>query len=128
MKSLNLIGMARKAGFLEPGEEPAKAAAMSRRARLLVVAADAAGNTARRAVHFADIGHTKTITLPYTKSQMGAMTGRESLSIAALTDTGLSHALLKSLESEHPGRYTDALAAFGKSKNADISSKRRNSV
>ena len=41
--ALHLIGIARRAGRLEVGEEPVGAAARAGHARLLVLAADAAG-------------------------------------------------------------------------------------
>ena len=48
-KLLNLIGLAKKAGKLEVGEEPVGAAARSKHARLILIASDAADNTRRRA-------------------------------------------------------------------------------
>ena len=61
---LHLIGIARKAGRLEIGEEPVGAAARARQARLILVAADAAENSARRAAHFAEAGKTCVLRLP----------------------------------------------------------------
>ena len=55
-KLLNLIGLAKKAGKLEVGEEPAGAAARSKHARLILIASDAADNTRRRALHFGEAG------------------------------------------------------------------------
>ena len=46
---LRLTGLARKAGRLAVGEEPVGEAARSRTAKLILVAADAAENTLRRA-------------------------------------------------------------------------------
>jgi len=53
-KLLNLIGLAKKAGKLEVGEEPVGAAARSKHARLILIASDAADNTRRRALHFGE--------------------------------------------------------------------------
>ena len=75
---LHLIGIARKAGRLEIGEEPVGAAARARQARLILVAADAAENSARRAAHFAEAGKTCVLRLPYPKSVLGGMVGRAS--------------------------------------------------
>ena len=47
--ALHLLGIARKAGRAEVGEEPAGAACRARQARVLLVAADAADNSIRRA-------------------------------------------------------------------------------
>ena len=53
---LHLLGIARKAGRLEVGEEPVGGAARSRQAKLIVVASDAAENSVRRAARFAQGG------------------------------------------------------------------------
>ena len=45
---LHLIGLAKKAGKLEIGEEPVGAACRARQAKLVLLAADAAPNTFRR--------------------------------------------------------------------------------
>lgn len=90
---LHLIGIARKAGRLEIGEEPVGAAARARQARLILVAADAAENSARRAAHFAEAGKTCVLRLPYPKSVLGGMVGRASCAMLALTDVGLASAL-----------------------------------
>lgn len=45
---LHLLGLARKAGRLEIGEEPVGAACRARQARLVLLASDAAPNTCRR--------------------------------------------------------------------------------
>ena len=60
-KLLNLIGLAKKAGKLEVGEEPVGAAARSKHARLILIASDAADNTRRRALHFGEAAKRLTI-------------------------------------------------------------------
>ena len=60
---LHLLGIARKAGRVEVGEEPVGASARARQARLILVASDAADNSARRAAHFAPVSYTH-LTLP----------------------------------------------------------------
>ena len=52
---LHLLGMAKKAGRLEVGEEPVGAACRARQARLVLLAAVAAPNTPRRAAHSLEI-------------------------------------------------------------------------
>ncbi len=51
-KALNYLALARKAGLIELGEEPAGAAARAQKARLIVVAQDAGDHTWRRANSF----------------------------------------------------------------------------
>ena len=61
---LRLLGLARKAGRLEAGEEPVGAACRSREARLLFVAPGAAPNPLRRAAHFGQAGKVLLIDNP----------------------------------------------------------------
>ena len=107
---LHLIGIARKAGRLEIGEEPVGAAARARQARLILVAADAAENSARRAAHFAEAGKTCVLRLPYPKSVLGGMVGRASCAMLALTDVGLASALAGKLAGADPEQYGAAAA------------------
>ena len=53
---LHLVGLAKRAGQLEAGDEPVGAACRARSCRLILVAQDAADNTYRRVRHFADAG------------------------------------------------------------------------
>ena len=50
---LSLIGLCLRGRNLEVGEEPVEAVARARDARVLLLASDAADNTARRVRHFA---------------------------------------------------------------------------
>ena len=87
-KLLNLIGLAKKAGKLEVGEEPVGAAARSKHARLILIASDAAENTRRRAKHFGDAGECICLEIPATKEALGKALGRTSCALLALTDIG----------------------------------------
>ena len=91
---LHLLGIARKAGRVEVGEEPVGASARARQARLILVASDAADNSARRAAHFAQAGKAPWFRVPYTKGELGGTVGRASCAMLALTDVGLAAALL----------------------------------
>lgn len=72
---LHLLGIARKAGRVEVGEEPVGASARARQARLILVASDAADNSARRAAHFAQAGKAPWFRVPYTKGELGGTVG-----------------------------------------------------
>jgi|GEM_PF-826495 len=91
---LHLLGIARKAGRVEVGEEPVGASARARQARLILVASDAADNSARRAAHFAQAGKAPWFRVPYTKGELGGTVGRASCAMLALTDAGLAAALV----------------------------------
>ena len=105
---LNLLGLARKAGRLEIGEEPVGAACRARHARLIILAGDAAPNTVRRAAHFGQAGNVLWLQVPHTKAQLGYVLGRGSCAMSALTDVGLAAALAGHLASLDPGRYGSA--------------------
>ena len=95
--TLHLLGIAQKAGRLEVGEEPVGAAARARQARVILLACDAAANTARRAGHFGEAGNVLWLTVPYTKAELGGAVGRASCAMLALTDAGLAASLVKKL-------------------------------
>ena len=102
---LHLLGIARKAGRVEVGEEPVGASARARQARLILVASDAADNSARRAAHFAQAGKAPWFRVPYTKGELGGTVGRASCAMLALTDVGLAAALLARLAAGAPETY-----------------------
>ena len=85
---LHLLGIARKAGRVEVGEEPVGASARARQARLILVASDAADNSARRAAHFAQAGKAPWFRVPYTKGELGGTVGRASCALLARLAAG----------------------------------------
>ena len=97
-KALNYMALARKAGRIELGEEPAGAAARAQHARLIVVASDASDHTWRRAQSFVAGTQQLCIRTPFTKDELGIAIGRSSLAIAAFTDPALALAFVKALD------------------------------
>ena len=100
----------KKPGRVEVGEEPVGASARARQARLILVASDAADNSARRAAHFAQAGKAPWFRVPYTKGELGGTVGRASCAMLALTDVGLAAALLARLAAGAPETYGAASA------------------
>ena len=96
-KALNYLGLGRKAGLIELGEEPVGAAARAQRARLVVVAQDASDHTWRRALSYVAGTEQLCIRVAFTKEQLGLSVGRTSLAIAAFTDPALALAFVKAL-------------------------------
>ena len=96
-KALNYLSLARKAGRLDLGEEPVGAAARAGHARLVLVATDAGDHTWRRAKSFVAGTGQECVRLEYSKDEMGAAVGRQSLAIAAITDPAMALAFLKTL-------------------------------
>ena len=107
---LSMIGICRKAGKIEPGEEPVDAAVRARDARLLLLAADAADNTSRRCAHFAEVGQCLWLRIPESKYELGRALGRGSCAILAITDTGLALAVAQRLAEHDPVKYDEAVA------------------
>ena len=107
-KSLNYLGLARKAGKAELGEEPVGAAARALHAHLIIVASDASDHTWRRAKSYVAGTDQQCIRVPFTKDEIGFIIGRSSLAMAAITDPALALSFVKSLE--HPEKYQDAAA------------------
>ena len=68
---LRTLGLCKRAGRLEAGEEPAGTACQRRKCRLLLVAEDAAENTVRRAEHLAGTGGCLCAQVPYSKEVLG---------------------------------------------------------
>lgn len=102
---LRLIGLCKKAGRLEVGEEPVGSACRARDCRLLLIAADAADNTVRRAAHFAQAGNCLTLRLPFSRDDLGRAVGRTSCALAAITDIGFASALAGRLAKADPETY-----------------------
>lgn len=109
-KALNYLSLARKAGRIELGEEPAGAAARAQHARLVIVALDAGDHTWRRAKSFVAGTAQLCIKVPYTKDELGQAIGRTSLAIAALTDPALALAFVKALP--QPEKYSEEQKAL----------------
>jgi len=94
-RSLGLLSIARKGGNLELGEESVGSACREGRARLVLLASDAAENSCRRAANAA--GSTNVIRVPFTREELGAALGRMSCASAALTDVRLAQAFVRAL-------------------------------
>ena len=109
---LHLLGLARKAGKIEVGEEPVGSICRARKAKVLILAKDAADNTVRRAQNFAEVGNTLCVQTPFTKGEIGWAVGRESCAMAALTDAGMAASLMKKLATVDPEQYQEAAEAL----------------
>ena len=108
-KALGLLGIAQKGGNVEVGEEPVGAVARAGKARLVVLASDAAGHTVRRAQSFASLHDTPLVQLPQDKDALGAVFGRNSVAMLALTDVFLAQRFLETLEQQE--QYASQLQA-----------------
>ena len=129
-KALNYLGLARRGGLAELGEEPVGAVARAGKAYVILVAGDASDHTWRRAKSYAAGTDQQCVRLKCTKDEMGLAVGRTSLAIAAVTDVQLALALVTALG--EPETYKDALevltvkAAKAKKRAAEAKAHKRN--
>lgn len=107
---LSMLGLAKKAGRVEIGEEPVAAAVRARKARVLLVAGDAGPSSQRRAFSFAQTGGCLCLTIPADKDALGWALGRTSVAMCAVTDIGFADAIVKKLAAMEPERYGPAAA------------------
>lgn len=108
-KALGLLAIAQKGGNLEIGEEPVGTAAHGGKARLIILASDAADHTQRRARSYGSLHETPIVTLETDKQTLGSVFGRSSVAMATLTDVFLAKAFLERLEDRE--RYAQQLVA-----------------
>ena len=102
-KALGLLGLARRGRLLEVGEEPVGIACRSGKARLLLIAKDAADHTFRRARSFCRTGKPPYICAPYTKDELGNALGCNACALCALTDAPMAKAVVEALDD--PEKY-----------------------
>ena len=106
---LSLLGLAHKAGRVEIGEEPVGSAARAKKARIILVAGDAAASSVRRAMGFANTGSCLCLVIPATKEQLGRALGRTSCAMAAVTDIGFADAVTGKLAALDPEKFQSCL-------------------
>ena len=129
-KALSLLALARKGGIAELGEEPVGGAARGGKAYVILVAKDASDHTWRRAKSFAAETEQQCVRLPWTKDQLGAAIGRDTLAIAAITDVQMALALVAALSQEESNKpaleVLTAKAAKAKQRQQEAKAHRRN--
>ncbi len=111
--SLKFLGLCKKAGKLEIGEESVGISARAKKARIILAASDSADNSKRRAQNFARTGNIPFITLPYGKFDLGNEVGRGSPGLMAITDIGLAASFIDKLSVEFPEKYDDIKSVLG---------------
>ena len=104
-KTLNLLGLMRRANAIAVGEDNTAAAVQSGKTRLLLVASDASDNAKKRAQAFSR-GHSfPLVELPFSKEELSAHLGTGGCSMAAVTDMGFADALMRLLAEQWPETY-----------------------
>lgn len=109
-KTLNLLGLMRKANAIAVGETNTGGAVRAGKAKLLLLASDASDNAQSRARGFTHGRDVVTVTLPFTKDEIAAHVGVSSCAMAAITDIGFANAFMKSLVAAVPEGYDESTA------------------
>ena len=109
-KTLNLLGLMRKANAIAVGETNTGGAVRAGKAKLLLLASDASENARSRARGFTHGRDVVTVTLPFTKDEIAAHVGVSGCAMAAITDIGFANAFMKSLAAAVPDGYDESAA------------------
>ena len=104
--ALNLLGMARRAGAVQIGEESAAQAVLDHKARLILVAADAGASGAARMQRL-ESEKVPVLTVADTKAELGNALGFAGCAACAVTDLGLASAIVKKLAAEGDARAAE---------------------
>ena len=111
-KTLNLLGMMRRANALQVGETNTGAAVRGGKAKLLLLASDASDNAQSRAKGFVYERNIPLITLPFTKMEISEHVGKSGCSMAAICDLGFADAFMKLLKELDEESYADTAQAI----------------
>ena len=107
-KALNYLGIARKSGGIETGEDNSSGLVKAGKARILIVASDSSDGAKRRAEGYVYETNTLLVEVPFTKDEIAGITGKSGCSMAAITDLGLAAAFLKALAEENGEAYSES--------------------
>ena len=124
-KTLNLLGLMRKANAIAVGETNTGGAVRAGKAKLLLLAADASDNARSRARGFTHVRDIVTVTLPFTKDEIAAHVGVSGCAMAAIPDGYDESAAEIQRRFEKADRRKKEAAAHEKNKRIG---KRRNNV
>ena len=113
-KALGLLGLMRRAGANEIGEDNSALTVKAGKAKLLLMSSDISESARRKAEGFSYNRSVQAVPLHYTREELGACLGVKSCAMAALTDIGFSNALMKELAKQQPERYSTVSEAMEK--------------
>ncbi|MGI6255739.1 MAG: L7Ae/L30e/S12e/Gadd45 family ribosomal protein [Acutalibacter sp.] len=91
-KLLSLLGLARRAGKVEPGFDAAVSAARSGKAHLLLAARDISEKTVKNLRYEGDRAGTVTVRLTCSMEELGRACGARA-GVLAVTDKGFAKAI-----------------------------------
>ena len=97
-----LLGLARRAGKAQLGEEAALNAALAHKARVIFTAADLSPNALGRLERAAETGNAVVLPIALTKAELGPCVGWANCGAVAVTDIGLAAAAVEKLAQADP--------------------------
>ena len=110
-RALGYLGIAQKAGFLTTGADNCGTVVRAGKAKLLMLASDAAENACRRAEGVVYGRKTPLIKLPFDKDTLSAVTGKPGCTMLCLTDIGLASHFAAALRETDP-QFAELCAAL----------------
>jgi len=123
--ALQYLGIAKKAGLLETGEENTHLAVKKGSARLLIVASNSSENAKKRASGYVWEGKLPITTVPYTKAEISSLTGKAGCSMAVILDAGLASSFASALFQEYGEQYGELAEDLKQRLDAEKSRKQR---
>lgn len=104
---LSFLGICKKAGAVEIGEETVGAAVRKGKAYFILTASDAAKNAVKKAENLTRQGICAMAVLPFTKQALGEILGKKECALIAVTNLPMAVGLAGKL-SEADERYKGA--------------------
>jgi ribosomal protein L7Ae-like RNA K-turn-binding protein len=111
-KVLGYLGLARRGGLLETGEESVGIAVRAGKAKLLLLASDASENAQARAEGFVRGRKTLLLKSPCKKEEISHAVGKTGCSMVAITDLGLATSIVGALAALEPETYDEVAAVL----------------
>lgn len=98
---LGLLGLARRAGMLAIGDESARVALQSKKARLLLMASDASERTKETFSFISESTEIPYVEVPESREEFGNALGKRPVAAVAICDLGFAAAIVKKLSPEN---------------------------
>lgn len=104
--SLSFLGLAKKCGRLAIGDDAVTTAVITKKARLIITAADAGEHALKRANNLSAQSGIPHLILDETKDELGLTAGRNSVAIAAVMDMGMAASFVQKYNVE-TGKHSE---------------------
>ena len=104
-KTLNLLGLMRRAGAIALGEDQSADCVRGGKAKLLLLSSDVADNARRKAENLSEGRNVQMVPLPFDREELGKALGVRGCSVAAVSDLGFADAFMQLLAAQWPEEY-----------------------